>query len=680
MVDLKSLQTSSTSLYAQKAWKHASASQIKTFSRCNRKWWFEKIAGITSPSSAAAELGRRLHTELEEYFLTGKALESPILLAGAPDLPPRDANLLVEEEVRLTAPDMAVPIVGVIDLVELDERRITDHKTTSDFRWTRSEYELLVDPQAIIYVSAAAQSWFSGDEPIEFRHLYYRTRGAPASAQASAVFTPETLTEKFAEIKGTVNTMEQVAEVTTPLHVPSNPEACGDYGGCPHRGRCVLFGVGESKLPKATGDKPMGLFSDIASTKTPSAPKPSQAAIAETTPKPPLPSINPPDGVAMDDTTVVRVEKKRGAKPSAVLPDGRAIRKLKKAELLDAYRLYWNELTGVQVVGWRKASQVALEAEAFLGGEKFAAKIQDIREDMRLVSDLLKDGDPLKDFSKHGQVLAEYAASHKVKTVKEMPDGRPLSTIRRTEMPEAFRSVLHATPDYLLQQFVEGDWCSKAFKSWIREDCPPDHSFKRGEMKAVLTTLLTFVTSPPKSTLAEDMPAMRPPKAPAPKVEATSAEALELARKYAPFTPPAAKPPVVVQSQPADPTPPILPGAPDPAVEPGPKPSSRPEALAPLATLYIGCAPSAGHFLRLEDILAPYQRLVAEDAAVPHYGLIKYAEGPKRVAAAILMDLHQNKLDLPAQLVCQPGMPCTAAVVETLVPFYPNVVRAMSSL
>ncbi len=65
---------------------------------------------------------------------------------------------------------------------------------------------------------------------------------------------------------------------------------------------------------------------------------------------------------------------------------------------------------------------------------------------------------------------------------------------------------------------------------------------------------------------------------------------------------------------------------------------------------------------------------------VPHYGLIKYAEGPKRVAALVLMDVHQEKLALPSQLICQPGMPCTSAVVEALMPFYGNVVRAIGSL
>ena len=633
-------------------WSHASASQIKTFKRCERKWWFEKIGGLTSPPSAAATLGRELHAELEEYFLTGKELESPILKAGFDALPSREANLLVEENVRLTDSEMAVPIVGVIDLVELDERRITDHKTTGDFRWMRSEYQLMVAPQAIIYVMAAQRLWFKGDDPIEFRHLYYRTRGAPASAESRVVFEPQDLTKQFGLIKQTVNSMEVAAGLPAAHKASPNPEACGDYGGCPFRGHCALIGTDSVVEPPGTGDKPMGLFSKLNSNnsnKSTSTPTPVAVLFS---------GINPPDGVAMGDTTVVKPEKasRGGKKVEAVLPDGRNIRTLKKAELAEAYRIYWDEMSAVQVSGWRAASQIVDEAEAFLDGEKFRAKAADIKEDLRLVSDLLKDGDPLKDFSKHGQALADYIATHKVKEIKELPNGTALSSIRIKDFPLEFREVVHETPAYLLQQFLEGEWCSKAVRAWVQEDCPPDHSFKRAEMKAALTALLTFITSPPEAKSAAEMPAP-----PAPVIEEPGkpvSEVLEEVREAAPE--PEAKP--------------------DVGFEPEGAPMPKPGKTVKVHTLYIGCAPSSPGVERLEDILVPSQRRVAEDAAVPHYGLIKYAEGPKRVAALVLMDIHQEKLALPEQLVCQPGMPCTSAVVEALVPFYGNVVRSFGSL
>ena len=79
------------------AWNHVSASQIKTYRRCSRKWWFEKIAGHRSPTSAAAELGRQLHAQLENYLLTGELPESPIARAGLKHLPSQGEKILVEE-------------------------------------------------------------------------------------------------------------------------------------------------------------------------------------------------------------------------------------------------------------------------------------------------------------------------------------------------------------------------------------------------------------------------------------------------------------------------------------------------------------------------------------------------------------------------------------------------------
>jgi len=48
-----------------KPWTHASPSQIKTFRRCARKWWYNKIAGLSTPSTPATDLGKRVHDVAE---------------------------------------------------------------------------------------------------------------------------------------------------------------------------------------------------------------------------------------------------------------------------------------------------------------------------------------------------------------------------------------------------------------------------------------------------------------------------------------------------------------------------------------------------------------------------------------------------------------------------------------
>jgi len=48
---------------------HYSASQIKTFSRCARKWHLDKWSSVpTPPAGAGAELGRAVHANIEAFL------------------------------------------------------------------------------------------------------------------------------------------------------------------------------------------------------------------------------------------------------------------------------------------------------------------------------------------------------------------------------------------------------------------------------------------------------------------------------------------------------------------------------------------------------------------------------------------------------------------------------------
>ena len=124
-------------------WQHASASQIKTFRRCERKWWFEKIEGHRSPTTPAAELARAIHAELEAYLLGGDEPASPIARAGLKYLPrPEEGlTLLVEEEFSYSE-GLPVPVIGFIDLVEPGSRRVTDtrRRVISGGRRTSTSY------------------------------------------------------------------------------------------------------------------------------------------------------------------------------------------------------------------------------------------------------------------------------------------------------------------------------------------------------------------------------------------------------------------------------------------------------------------------------------------------------------------------------------------------------------
>jgi len=119
-----------------------SASQIKTWVACPRKWGFEYIKGLRSPSTAATLLGSAVHKILEDYFTGvgdpydgpgGKAqtLAQAVIDSGALPSPgffiePEN----VERPFLLRTGDLKIR--GFIDLVVPKARTplVADHKTS----------------------------------------------------------------------------------------------------------------------------------------------------------------------------------------------------------------------------------------------------------------------------------------------------------------------------------------------------------------------------------------------------------------------------------------------------------------------------------------------------------------------------------------------------------------------
>lgn len=310
---------------------HVSASQIKTYRRCKRKWFWEKIRGFRSPDTRATLLGKHVHSLLEHYLEHGKVPTHlfeqrfpeawDIALPGLENLPPPPIpKRYIERAFLLTC--FRVPAYGFIDLLEPDQNLVTDHKTTSDLKyafgqgnpekpWHKPAELLLSDPQALLYCAVAPHLFTRGpdaeylDLPVTtveranlgetaFRHVYYRTRGAPRSVQTEVRLTGEDLGSGLDKIDSTINAM--VVDATRPqaADIQPNLSACKDYGGCPHLARCqaigdvklgglaaMFSGQSEPTATKTREKKSMGFFDKPASKK----PKPAKKA-AETSDKP----------------------------------------------------------------------------------------------------------------------------------------------------------------------------------------------------------------------------------------------------------------------------------------------------------------------------------------------------------------------------------------------------------
>jgi len=668
-------------------------------------------------------------------------------------LPDPSSNLLVEAELSYTK-GLAVPAIGFIDLVELDSRRITDHKTTSDFKWAKTEYELAADLQAIIYSKFAGEHLFEGSGDIVFRHVYYRTRGTPSSMTSEVTLTADHLEEKFRGISASVDSMVESSAAEVPGDVAYNARACSDYGGCSFRGKCAKLGVrtygAASTLfaprQKGKGEGKVASFLDKLKRKpnssvgkTPSLPaKPQrtreqvEAMIRLLSPdvtderlaKLPLAGllklekhlsvkkakkvltagyVNPPDGTPMDKRTEVALKEKTKAnekgrdvrlnldgqvttsatweqKGGVRTHTGKNIRKLSGEELVDAYWEAFDLLDDAQVAAWSNGSAIssAVLRENARGDKrsKPKAKAVELRDDLRFICEIMEGAPAKEDASEeYKQVQSVVAGTHMtensvVTQVKEtvrrrrrkaqvdrLPDelgGVKLQSIKKEDFPEVYRQVFMLYDEDLAEEWVMlKAWDDSNVKQWILGGCPDKHKIKRSPMKNTLIEFLTFaetgqVTSEERAE-EEDTPVLSNAS------ESTDVLAQEATQSAAPDT----SPPATEGSGVAGPS---------------PGRTSRANGVTRESTLYVGCMPMDEDVVFLHDYIKCYAVQVEEDAGVPHYGLIPYNEGPKRIAALMKADAYQGNLALPKSLVCDPNAPCADAVLEVLRATYPRVV------
>lgn len=221
---------------------HVSASQLKTFRRCNRRWHHEKIGGHRSPDTKATLRGKAVHTVLERYLLSGEVppdtdegrIAAPALLMLPPPGVPKDCV-----ERKLTDDSYPVPMLGFIDLLEPDLRRVTDHKTSSAWKYAKTEDELARDVQAQVYAAEALRLW--GPGPVTFRHVVMSTR-SPEARETQVTLEEADILAARDRIVETIHSMKATAALPVE-DTEYNLSACADYGGCPHKARCAATGL-----------------------------------------------------------------------------------------------------------------------------------------------------------------------------------------------------------------------------------------------------------------------------------------------------------------------------------------------------------------------------------------------------------------------------------------------------
>lgn len=235
-----------------------SKTQLEAWRACKRRWGWPYLAGETG-SNRFADLGTRVHSQLEAWLARGELPdptkeEGRIAEAGLHLLPTSRARgndaLLVESEI-FTITQQAI-YHGFADIIEPSYDtgevvylpRVTDHKSTVDFKWALTAEQLRRDIQASIYGRAAMQQF--GTDAAVARWIYYRTRSSPKTHIVETTISHEEVERTFAEVIDPIAAEIQAAHDAQPnvLDLEPNFRSCSDYGGCPHRERCNVNAKG----------------------------------------------------------------------------------------------------------------------------------------------------------------------------------------------------------------------------------------------------------------------------------------------------------------------------------------------------------------------------------------------------------------------------------------------------
>jgi len=237
---------------------HVSASQIKLYTRCPRRWYYQYIEKLpTPPPSKALAYGSLIHEQIEGQ-IQGSNTPDRDLIAEPLHLYKQAIPylqhlwrlyhagwLLVEEEIRIETPS-GVPIIGRADVVSVG--RVVDHKTTSDKKYILKPEELAQDLQANVYVywyhQQHLQKLFGLDEDYKqkettvFVHHYLNKKDSRASRVETPM--PRAENKKYVEEK-VFPTVQKIVDAACLDHsnVLFNKKDCWSYGQrCPFFDRC----------------------------------------------------------------------------------------------------------------------------------------------------------------------------------------------------------------------------------------------------------------------------------------------------------------------------------------------------------------------------------------------------------------------------------------------------------
>lgn len=229
-----------------------SPSQIATWNTCPRKWGWDKLEGVPSPTSPQAEFGTGVHSLAEAWFRDlalplGEEREAKVARALIQKYPAPQGmyNMYTERYFTFEHPSVeGVVFHGYIDLefrcyAFPGEVVVSDHKTTGDLVWAKTSADLLEDPQSIIYANSVYLRP-EHDGLVRCRWTYVQTTGHHTTRVAEVLWQRDEAAEAFEKHIVPVARLIRAAHGMRALDLPPDVSACDRFGGCPYRENCNI--------------------------------------------------------------------------------------------------------------------------------------------------------------------------------------------------------------------------------------------------------------------------------------------------------------------------------------------------------------------------------------------------------------------------------------------------------
>lgn len=229
-----------------------SASRIGLWIACNRKAGWKYLCGYPEGEGDAQARGKRVHKILENLkrkgVLPDRSTEDGAIAAEAL---PHVEDLVYEGENGPVQLEAEYGVKGRHEWVLIRDimgpGHVRDYKTTSDFKWAKTEAELLSDPQAILY----AYEYFSvhpGEDTVTLTWIYLRSKEPYGSHIVQVVMTRRHATAGFEVLERFADRMQAASDAAPEditerhkyvLTLAPNESRCKDYRGCPYRRHCT---------------------------------------------------------------------------------------------------------------------------------------------------------------------------------------------------------------------------------------------------------------------------------------------------------------------------------------------------------------------------------------------------------------------------------------------------------